>query len=106
VSGRNPERARELANFYLAEAEIVFVELKNAIATHTASEVERLAHKCGGASSTCGMTSILPLLNQLERLGREQQLADAAEVFKQAEVELLRIRVFIDASLGAPPRTP
>ena len=64
-----------------------------------AQEVRRLAHSCAGASATCGMTNLVPLLRELERLGAENVLANASELARRAGIEFLRIREFLEAYL-------
>lgn len=102
VSGRDPVRARELAEFYLNEASQALGELQQAIASNANSEIERITHKCSGASSTCGMIAILPWLTQLESAGRNQQIAGAQELHQKAAAELDRMRQYLHQHLFQP----
>jgi HPt (histidine-containing phosphotransfer) domain-containing protein len=47
------------------------------VKTSDAAGVRRIAHSCAGASATCGMKRIVPLLRELERQGDEGKLTNA-----------------------------
>ncbi len=85
----------ELATLYLTQTEIQFEELAAAVKGGLVKEVERVAHKSAGASATCGMNAIVPVLRELERQGRDGQLADAESLVSRATKELDRIRDFL-----------
>jgi HPt (histidine-containing phosphotransfer) domain-containing protein len=70
-------------------------ELRAAVGSGAIKEVERIAHKSGGASATCGMNAIVPVLRELERQGREGVLSGADLLCAQAAKELERIRTFL-----------
>jgi len=59
--------------------------------------VARVAHSCAGASATCGMTAMVPLLRQIERLGQEQRLEQAAELIPVVEAEFIRLQRYLDS---------
>ena len=63
------ENLRELVDLYLQQTSKQIVQLASAVEALSGDEVKRLAHSCAGASSTCGMTGITPLLRELERQG-------------------------------------
>src|SRR5262249_48167138 len=67
----NPDNLRELAELYMQQTSRQVEQLTAAVKNGAAEEVRRLAHSCAGASSTCGMTVISPLLRELERQGHE-----------------------------------
>jgi HPt (histidine-containing phosphotransfer) domain-containing protein len=94
------ENLRELVALYLKQTTEQLEQLTAAAQQGLAAEVRRLAHSCAGASSTCGMVRIVPLLRELERLGEEKQLADAPELCRQAHREFQSIREFLDAYLA------
>src|SRR5204863_10033968 len=60
------ENLRELVTLYLNQTAEQMEQLEAAVAAGDAPEVRRLAHSCAGASSTCGMRRLLPLLRELE----------------------------------------
>ncbi len=96
----SPENLRELVALYLEQTTSQMEQLKAAVAAGNPVEVRRLAHSCAGASATCGMTRLVPLLRELERQGRQGTLTDAAERFVQAAAELVRIRDFLEKHLA------
>ena len=65
------ENLRELVELYLQQTAKQVTQLTAAIGGRRADEVKRLAHSCAGASSTCGMVNISPMLRELERQGHE-----------------------------------
>ncbi len=96
----DPENLRELVTLYLNQTAQQLEQLGAAVRAGTAQEVRRLAHSCAGASATCGMRRLVPLLRELERQGFEGQLTSAAELSRQASEEFNRIRQFLEAYLA------
>jgi CheY-like chemotaxis protein len=93
----NPESLRELVELYLSQTTGQIAQLEAAVKTGAAPETRRLAHSCAGASATCGMTRLVPLLRELERQGYEGKLTTAAELCREAGCEFERIRKFLQA---------
>jgi CheY-like chemotaxis protein len=94
------ENLRELVTLYVTQTTEQLEQLTAAAQANSVAEVRRLAHSCAGASSTCGMVRIVPLLRELERQGEEKQLVNAVELCRQANLEFDRIREFLDAHLA------
>ncbi len=86
---------RELITLYLQQTADQIEKLDAATRAGNAPEVKRLAHSCAGASATCGMVTIVPLLHKLERMGHEENLADALPVCDEACRQFDRIRRFL-----------
>jgi signal transduction histidine kinase/PleD family two-component response regulator len=61
----DPEMMQQLVGTYLAQAEELNAGLHRAIRDGTAETVRQLAHKWGGASSSCGVVALVPLLLEL-----------------------------------------
>jgi len=99
-SDGNVENLRELVTLYVKQTTEQLEQLTAAVQSGSIEEVRRLAHSCAGASSTCGMVRIVPLLRELERQGEEKRLTNAAELCRQACREFERIREFLDAHLA------
>jgi PAS domain S-box-containing protein len=95
VAGRGVQRQRDLADRYLLQASSQFAKLDAAIQTGSAAEVKRIAHSVAGSSAMCGMVNLVPLLRELERLGHENKLADAAATYARAQEEFGRIKEFL-----------
>ena len=86
---------RELVNLYLDQTTTQLAQLQQAVKDGQTVEVRRIAHSCAGASATCGMTEMVPLLREMERQGFEGKLTTATELGAQAVREFARIRAFL-----------
>jgi CheY-like chemotaxis protein len=96
----NPESLKELATLYLNQTTEQLEQLDSAVAAGVASEVRRLAHSCAGASATCGMRRLAPILRELENKGLTGDLSNAAQLCSQANAEFQRIRAFLSDCLA------
>jgi CheY-like chemotaxis protein/HPt (histidine-containing phosphotransfer) domain-containing protein len=94
-SGDMEDGFRELVDLYLTQTTQQLEQLRVAVDNGNGERVNRLAHSCAGASATCGMVAIVPLLRRLEQLGAENSLADAPQVFLSVAAEFDRIRTFL-----------
>jgi len=94
-SGDMDDGFRELVDLYLTQTTQQLEQLRLAVDNGNAERVNRLAHSCAGASSTCGMIAIVPLLRELEQLGADNNLAGAPEIFLSVTAEFDRIRTFL-----------
>jgi CheY-like chemotaxis protein len=99
----NPENLRELATLYLNQTAEQLEQLDAAVAAGIASEVRRLAHSCAGASATCGMRRLAPILRQLENLALAGEVSTAPQLCCQANAEFQRIRSFLADCLARSP---
>jgi CheY-like chemotaxis protein len=97
----NLESLRELVTLYLDQTTSQLEHLKAAIRAQSAAEVRRLAHSCAGASATCGMRRLVPMLRELEHKGSENKLDGAAAICENASREFARIRTFLEAHLAS-----
>jgi CheY-like chemotaxis protein/HPt (histidine-containing phosphotransfer) domain-containing protein len=91
----NPESFRELVTLYLRQTTEQLDQLHAAVQAGSAPDIRRVAHSCAGASATCGMRRLVPILRELERQGHENQLVNPAELCGQATHEFGRIREFL-----------
>ncbi len=96
----DPENLRELVTLYLSQTEEQLGQLQAAVEAGTPQEVRRLAHSCAGASATCGVRHLVPLLRELERQGSEGQLTSATQLSREAGEEFQRIRSYLEAYLA------
>ena len=99
----DPDSLRELVALYLDQTATQVEQLAAAVQAGTPAEVRRVAHSCAGASATCGMRRIVPLLRELERQGYEEKLTNADELSRQVGDEFKRIRDFLEAHLASLP---
>ncbi|HYV26500.1 MAG TPA: response regulator, partial [Candidatus Eisenbacteria bacterium] len=93
----NPENLRELVTLYLEQTEGQIGQLETAVRSGATQEVRGLAHSCAGASATCGMRRLVPLLRELEKQGFEGKLTNATELCQDAAREFKNIRSFLEA---------
>jgi CheY-like chemotaxis protein/nitrogen-specific signal transduction histidine kinase/HPt (histidine-containing phosphotransfer) domain-containing protein len=96
-----PENLRELITLYLDQTGEQLPQMQAAVQANRPAEVRRLAHSCAGASSTCGMGRLAPMLRQLENQSAEGNLEGAAQLCIQINAEFLCIRHFLEAYLAA-----
>jgi HPt (histidine-containing phosphotransfer) domain-containing protein len=97
----NLESLRELVTLYLDQTTTQLEQLEAAVHAHSAPDIRRLAHSCAGASATCGMRYLVPMLRELERMGFESKLDGATQICGDANREFIRIRAFLEAHLAS-----
>jgi PAS domain S-box-containing protein len=97
----NAAKFREMIDLYISQADELMGKLDLAVKADAAKDIEQLAHKLCGASSTCGMTAIVASLRELERQGREGVLTNHAQVHAEAVQQLARIKEFLNAQLAS-----
>jgi CheY-like chemotaxis protein/HPt (histidine-containing phosphotransfer) domain-containing protein len=99
-SDGSADNLRELITLYLKQTAEQLEQLTAAAQAGSAPDIRRLAHSCAGASSTCGMIRIVPLLREMERQGDEKKLVNVVELCRQARVEFDCIKEFLEAHLA------
>jgi CheY-like chemotaxis protein len=97
----NPDNLRELVTLYLNQSGEQIEQLEAAVQAGAPADVRRLAHSCAGASATCGMRRLVPLLRELERQGIEEKLTNASDLSQQAAREFECIRSFLEEYLAS-----
>ncbi len=102
----NPESLRELMSLYLSQTTQQFADLRAAIAASSPQQVRQVAHSCAGASATCGMIFLAPILRDLEHQGIQGTLVNPGELYEKAVAELERIQRFLQPHLGPQPNQP
>ncbi|TAK97248.1 MAG: hybrid sensor histidine kinase/response regulator, partial [Verrucomicrobia bacterium] len=100
----NEENLRELVTLYLKQTSAQLEELDLAVQANQTADVRRVAHSCAGASATCGMARIVPLLRELEMQGHDGKLNGADDLMKQVhrEYELISKKLEPYANLELP----
>jgi CheY-like chemotaxis protein/HPt (histidine-containing phosphotransfer) domain-containing protein len=96
----NPENLRELVTLYLEQTEGQIGQLETAVRSGATQDVRGIAHSCAGASATCGMRRLVPLLRELERQGFEGKLTNATQICQDAAREFKSIRSFLESYLA------
>ncbi|MGI9164855.1 MAG: response regulator [Pyrinomonadaceae bacterium] len=93
--GDDPEEILEVLDLYRTEMTGNLIKLDAAIASGNAGEVDRIAHNCAGTSANCGMVAVVDHLRELERMGRENQLAGSAHLNAHVVAEFERVKLFL-----------
>jgi len=94
-SDGSEENLRELVSLYLTQTSGQLEQLEAAVGAKDPPEVRRLAHSAAGASATCGMSKLVPLLRELERQGFDGKLTNAPELCQEVVKEFKRIQDFL-----------
>jgi HPt (histidine-containing phosphotransfer) domain-containing protein len=102
----DPANLRELVDLYIDQTSKQLVQLVAAVESKSGDIVKRVAHSCSGASSTCGMAVIVPLLRELERQGAEGLQSNAPQLAADVSREFNRIQTFLSDYLGAHASAP
>ena len=97
VTGGDAGMIQELLEMYLRQTPETLDQLQVAFDARNAVDVQRLAHNSVGASASCGIVGMVPLMRAMERCGQEGQLAGVAEALEKARVEFARVRRFVEA---------
>ena len=95
VFDNDAAQVREVLVLYLEQAGSQIQQMGKAIEAGKGTELNHHAHKCVGSSSSCGINDIVPLLRELERMGRENQLAGAPEAYLLVQQEFAVIQKFL-----------
>jgi HPt (histidine-containing phosphotransfer) domain-containing protein len=96
-AGGSVENFNELVALYLKQTTEQLEQIRAGIRSENPEPVARIAHSCAGASATCGMTGMVPLLRQIERLGQDKRLDAVTELLPAVEAEFTRLRLFLEA---------
>ena len=91
AAGDDPNFMRELAGLYFGQAAEIMPALAAALQKGVAQDVNYLAHRLAGASLSCGMSAMVGPLRELEKLGREGDLAEAGVSLTQAAANLEKV---------------
>jgi HPt (histidine-containing phosphotransfer) domain-containing protein len=94
--GGSLESVREIVDLYLRQTAGQLEQLRQAAQQGDAEVLDTVAHSCAGASATCGMSGMVPILRRLEQAGKEVQLESAESLLQDAVEEFSRIRAFVE----------
>jgi CheY-like chemotaxis protein/HPt (histidine-containing phosphotransfer) domain-containing protein len=96
-AGGSVENFNELVALYVKQTAEQLEQIGKSIQSRLPEQVARVAHSCAGASATCGMTAMVPLLRQLERFGQERRLEQAAGLLPSIEAEFGRLQRYLNS---------
>jgi len=97
-AGGNLENFNELVGLYIKQTTDQLQQMRSAFQEGDVERLSRVAHSCAGASATCGMSAIVPLLRQVERHGQEGKLAAAADFLPAIEREFERLQRYLETN--------
>ncbi|PYS97301.1 MAG: hypothetical protein DMF65_11970 [Acidobacteria bacterium] len=97
--GEDPEEVSDILSVYLKQMTESLERLNAAIKSGDAGQVDLIAHNCAGVSVNCGMAAVVGPLRELERMGRDGQLAGAGSLRARVGVEFERVRAFLRESM-------
>ena len=96
--GGDVEFLNELVGEYLDDSRRQFVAMHQALADEDAEVLRRAAHSLKSNSATFGAMTLSTMCRELEYLGRDGEIAGAAERIAQAEAEFERVQAALTAA--------
>ena len=94
-AGGNRDSYNELVALYFKQTTEQLAEIRAAVNEGDAGKTSLVAHSCAGASATCGMIGMVPLLRQVEHLSRDNQLPSVAGLLPDVEREFERLKTYL-----------
>jgi HPt (histidine-containing phosphotransfer) domain-containing protein len=107
--GGSAENFAELAGLYLKQTADQIEQMTTALRHERPDKAARVAHSCAGASATCGVNVIVPLLRQIELVADEGNARAAEQLLNSVRSEFDRIKAFFEnqqKSVGAAAANP
>jgi HPt (histidine-containing phosphotransfer) domain-containing protein len=94
-AGGNRASYDELVALYFKQTTEQLAEMRAAVNEGDAAKAALVAHSCAGASATCGMVGMVPLLRQIEHLSQDNQLPAVAAQLPDVEREFERLKLHL-----------
>ncbi|HSP64159.1 MAG TPA: PAS domain S-box protein [Pyrinomonadaceae bacterium] len=99
VIGDEPYKCAEILEVYLDQMVTNLERLGAAIELQDAETVDLIARNCAGTSAHCGIVAIVDPLREMECMGRENRLDDAAVLLADISREFARAQSFLQENL-------
>jgi len=96
-AGGSTERYNEIVALYLKQTAQQLDDLMQAHQDGQADRAAKLAHSAAGASATCGMMAVVPLLRQIELAGHRGDLDTIGHLLPPTRQEFHRIQQYLAA---------
>jgi CheY-like chemotaxis protein/HPt (histidine-containing phosphotransfer) domain-containing protein len=93
IGADSNEFLTQLINVYLEETPLLLQSIGTAVAQTDAAAMQQAAHTLKSSSAALGAITLSKLCEQLESLGRSQEMAQAREIVALLEPELARVKV-------------
>jgi HPt (histidine-containing phosphotransfer) domain-containing protein len=94
-SGGMADNFNELVSLYLNQTTEQLEQMRTALKAGDYVKLSRVAHSCAGASATCGMVVIVPLLKNLEHVSGAGDLGASMPLIEAAANEFDRIKAWL-----------
>ena len=99
-TGHDLELLTELIEIFLADCPWRMAELREAIALSDAQSLERAAHKLKGAAAVFDARSVVEAAEQLESLGRQNNISAAREILSHLDRQIAMLTRALQESLA------
>lgn len=86
------ELLAEIAGMFVTDAPSQITELREAVESETAEDVERTAHSLKGSSGNIGASRMSEICDELQDAGASEDLSYAPQLLGQLEAEFGRVR--------------
>ena len=97
--GGDPEFLAELLDEFFKDAPVQFQNMENALATHNTEAFRRAAHSMKSNSANFGALALSSMCKDLEEMGKNGQLGEAAPLLAQAKAEYPTVKSALEAAL-------
>ena len=101
--GGDEELLRELCQIYLEESPKLLEKLRQAVVDGDAETVKRVAHSIKGEVGYLGAETASQAARQLENMGNDKDLSQAAAIFAVLERELMGVQSALKNLEGGNP---
>ena len=95
--GGDEELLKEVAALFLDEYPTLMAEIKDAVETKNANQLERAAHSLKGSVSNFGSDAAWQAANEMERIGRANELANSEVAYTHLALVMEAIRPELSA---------
>jgi CheY-like chemotaxis protein/HPt (histidine-containing phosphotransfer) domain-containing protein len=104
-AGGSQEDARALSEFFFLQAGETLENLARVVARFNVEEMERLAHKLAGSSSSCGLVSLAGVLRELEEAAHSGRLQQplACQLHHEAVISCSQAEQFLREQFSSAP---
>lgn len=104
VTDDDPARIQQLIVLYSTQTASMLESLDQAIQRDASGDVARIAHKLLGSSTSCGVDAFTQPLLELERLGRNEDLAGAHALFDDVQQKFPRVQRVLTQLVSSLPK--
>ena len=102
-SGDVEENMLEIIGLFLKQTGEQLIQMEQAMLNDDGPKVSAVAHSCAGASATCGMTGIVPILRRIESTTATGDLSSTPHLLEQARALFAQIKTILMERTSADP---